>query len=179
MKKVLFSLFISSVLLIVGCQENSMTNPVSSESLNKADVTHGTTLKGTILLDQKLANPVIRGNADFIINGKINYTESIFPLNGPEVTTLINSAAPRIDASLDISVDAILKGASSTIAGPNDWKISSVSKDQVFITANGSPVLVKTYPVLGRTDKLELVCTFTVTADGIRLDSVILDSPIA
>ena len=175
MKKVLFSLFIFSVLLLVGCQENSMTNPVSSESLNKTDLTHGTTSQSTITLDQKLANPGIEGNTDFIVNGKIDYTESIFPQN---VTPLVSTLAPGIDVMTNISVDAILKSVSLSNVGQNGWKILSDSRDQVFVSANGSSVLVKSFPVPGRTDRLKLVFTFTVTVNGIRLDSVILDSPL-
>ncbi|HSD64719.1 MAG TPA: hypothetical protein VLB50_13030 [Ignavibacteriaceae bacterium] len=178
MKKVIFSLFISSVLFLVGCQENSMTNPVSSDLVNKASLTHETTLRGTITLDQRLANPVIKGNPDYIVNGKINYTESISPQNGPQITAVASTTAPRIDVGLDISVDATVKGVSSTKAGQNEWKIFSDSKDQVFVNEDVGTVLVKSYPLPGRTDNLELVCTFTVTAKGIRLDSVILNSPM-
>ena len=171
MKKVLFSLFISSVLLLVGCQENSMTNPVSP-SLNKNDLTNVTTLQGIIPIDQKITNTV-PGNADFILNGKINYTESIVQHLGPQV---ISTLAPGFDVMTNISIDAILKGIRVSNVEQNGWRILSKSSDQVFVRADGSSVLIKSYPVLGRTDKL--VFTFVVTVKGIRLDRVILDSPM-
>lgn len=169
MKKVLFSLFISSVLFLVGCQENSMTNPVSP--LNKNDFTHVTTSQGIIPIDQKIANSVT-GNADFILTGKINYTESIFQQIGPQVTSTLE---PGFDVITNISIDAILKGVNVSNIEENGWRILSESSNQVFVRADGSSILVKSYTVLGRTDKL--VFTFTVSAKGIRLDRVILDSP--
>ncbi len=178
MKKVLFSVFISSVLFFVGCQENSVTNPVSSESLSKADINQGNVFQGTIVLDQQLINPIIKGNPDFRILGKIEYTESIFSHGVPQITVNGSTTAPSVGIGLDFSINATISAISSTSIGQNEWKISSSSKDQVFVNQNGSTILVKTFPLIGRSDDLSLVCTFTVTEKGVRLDSVILNSPM-
>lgn len=177
MKKILFSLFISSFLLLVGCQDNSVTNPVSSESINKASLTHETIFRGAIRLDQQLVSPTIKGNPDFRVNGKINYIESIFPRNVPQITGVANTTIPRIEIGLDFSIDASINSVSSTEVGQNEWKIFSNSKDQVFVNENGSTILVKSFPLIGRVDNLELVCTFTVTEKGLRLDDIVLNSP--
>ncbi len=177
MKKVLFSLFISSVLLLVGCQENSITNPVSSDSINKASSVHETILRGTVILDQQLVNPTIKGNPDFKMKGKINYIETIFPKNVPELTGVGSNMTPGVEIGLNFSIDATISSTSSTLVGQNQWRIFSNSQDQVFVKENGSTILVKTFPIIGGVDNISLVCTFTVTEKGIKLDSVILNSP--
>jgi hypothetical protein len=170
MKKMMLSLVIFLFLLLIGCQENSMTNPVSAESLNKANLNHLNTEQGTIKLDQKLADPY-RVKDYFLLSGEIKYTDELL-IKNPRVT------ATGYDVKTDISVDATLKNISSSFGESNTWKILSESQDLVYVTANGRYVLEKYYPVLGRTDKMELDCKFEITTDGVRLISVNLITPI-
>jgi len=51
MKNLIISLAAASVLFVIGCQENSITDPIANESSHKVQVeTTDTYLRGTILL---------------------------------------------------------------------------------------------------------------------------------
>ena len=57
MKKLLFSLVVFSGLLLIGCQENNITDPISSESIQKDQPTGGNVITGSIPLEGILAIP--------------------------------------------------------------------------------------------------------------------------
>jgi hypothetical protein len=172
MKNILLSLVVFSVLLLllVGCEDNSINNPVSAESFNKAGPLSGNTLNGSIILEHKLAG-LGTVNKYYLLSGKIYYSQELI-IKNPQAIVL------GYDVKLDISVDAVLKDISAPSGEQNAWRILSKSEDLVFVAANGSYVLVKSYPVLGRTDEMELVCTFAITTRGLKLENVVLSSPV-
>ena len=171
MKNILLSLAVSSVLLVllIGCEDSSLNNSVSDESLNKTGPPNGNTLSGTIILDHKLVDPVTVNNY-YILSGKINYTQ-VLVVKSPQ------AIEAGYDVNLDISVDATLKDILSN-REPNIGKITSESDDRFYLDVNGRYILVKSYPVDGMTDMIELVCTFAITAEGLKLESVVLSSPV-
>lgn len=168
MKKIFFLMAFSLVLLLIGCNENSASNPVSPDTINKSASGLGTEHRGDIYLDQKLQSPDVLGDY-FQLNGDINYTEET-------LGQIPQSSIAGLDEKLDISIEATLTDISVNTTKPVIWKISSESGDLVTLPQNGSNELVKTYLVPGRTDKLELVCTFTVTLDGLKLKNAVLQS---
>lgn len=172
MKNIVLSLVVSSVLLllIVGCEDNSINNPISAESFNKAEPNSGITLHGSIILDRRLEVPGTIKKY-YLLRGKINYSQELI-INSPQ------AIVPGYDVKLDISIDAILKDISVPSGEQNTWKILAESKEITFVALNGSSILVKSYPVLGRTDKMELVCTFVITTQGLKLESVVLSSSV-
>ena len=79
MKKILFSAVIFSfLLLLIGCQDHSMNNPVSSQPLNKTSLSNGKTVEGVIPLNYKLIDP-FRSDIEYKLSGDIDYTE--VPIN--------------------------------------------------------------------------------------------------
>ena len=171
MKNILFSLVISSImLLLVSCEENSVNNPVSTESVDKVGPHSEKTLRGSITLNHNLEAPgTIKKYLH--LSGKIYYSQQLIITDRPDI-------APGYDVELDISVDAILKDVNAVNGEQNTWKILAKSEDITFVAINGSSILVKSYPVLGRTDELQLVCTFEITTQGMELKSVALSSPV-
>ena len=169
MKKVLFSSVILSFLLLIGCQDNSITNPVSSQPLNKSNINQAEIAQRIIPLDYKLMDPV-RGDIEYRLSGNIDYSDELIK-PGPSETVL------EKDVKLDNSVMAYL-----TIISPSDikvktWKISSESDDLVKFISDNRVVLVKSYPVKGMKDITDLVCTFVVSTKGEELKSVNLETP--
>ena len=71
MKKLFVSLVAFAVLFTVGCQENSLNDPLSTESVNK---TQNYSKHGLIELQQLLNDPYPVGNSFYIISGNIEYT---------------------------------------------------------------------------------------------------------
>ena len=173
MKYHLLSLVVSSVLLIslMGCEDNSMNNPVSGTSVDKVQPPGVNTLSGKIMLDHRVGDPV-RINNYYQLTGNISYTQELFSVNNPN-----QDIVPGYNINLDIQVDAILKDYLSNLE-PNSWEIKAESNDRFYINAAGSYTLIKAYPVVGTKDRLELVFTFIVTTDGMKLEGVILSSPV-
>jgi hypothetical protein len=172
MKNIVLSLVVSSVLLllVVGCEDNSINNPISVESFNKAEPNSGITLHGSIILDHRLEVPGTIKKY-YLLSGTIRYSQELIINNFP-------AKEPGHNVLLDISIEALLKDVSASNGEQNTWKILAESKELTFVALNGSTILVKSYPVLGRTDEMELVCTFAITTQGLKLESVVLSSPV-
>ena len=169
MKKIFLALVISTVLFLMGCENNSLTDPNSADTVGKNELSNGKTTRGSIPLDRILVVPGL-GNDYYQIKGNINYTHELIKQD-PSLTP------ERYDVKLDISVNAQLTDIYSSDPKNNSWTISSDSKDLVYVSREGIYVLYRSYPVIGRNDKLQLVCTFIVTTDGVGLDNVELKVP--
>ena len=150
MKKILFSAVIFSfLLLLIGCQDHSMNNPVSSQPLNKTSLSNGKTVEGVIPLNYKLIDP-FRSDIEYKLSGDIDYTE--VPINPlPSETSAVN------EDNLTESVIANLKIISSADIKNNTW--------------------IKSYPIIGMANRKDLVCKFYVSQDGEELVNVFLSSP--
>ena len=171
MKKILFPLAISFLmLLLIGCQDKSMTNPVSSQPLNKTEINNGNIIRGTIPLNYKLIDP-FRRDFEYKLIGDINYTEE--PVKPNPTGTYLEQ-----DDKLNESVVANLMTIGSIDSNVKTYKISSMSDDVVKFTQDNVDVLVKYYPVIGMPDRMDLVCTFDVSRKGEELTKVMLESPV-
>lgn len=171
MKKILFSAVIFSfLLLLIGCQDHSMNNPVSSQPLNKTSLSNGKTVEGVIPLNYKLIDP-FRSDIEYKLSGDIDYTE--VPINPlPSETSAVN------EDNLTESVIANLKIISSADIKNNTWKISDESDDVVKFSSDNADILLKSYPIIGMANRMDLVCKFDVSQDGEELVSVFLSSPV-
>lgn len=158
MKKLFSTIAVFSVLLLIGCQENSITDPVSTESINKNQTTSETFTSGSIPLEGILLVP---GGFQtyYSIRGQINYTHELVLLDPAP-------PAPQYYIDLNLSVRAVL-----TDEGHNTFTISSTSQNNIYVSDDGISMLEKSFPVLGRTDGMVLVCRFLVTTDGIALNA--------
>ena len=145
-----------AVLFVMGCQENSIIDPVLTESINKNQTTSPKIIRGSIPLEGIL---VVHGGFQtyYDIEGQINYTHELFPLDPAP-------PAPQYYINLNLSVRATL-----TDEGHNAFRISSRSEDIVYDSGDGTSILQKSFPVLGRNDGMVLICRFLVTTDGIEL----------
>ncbi len=161
MKKLFLSFVLFSVLFVIGCQENSITNPVSTESINKSHIQEGIISRGTIPLEGILVH---HGgfNSYYSIEGSIKYTHELI-LFVPE------PPSPRYNVHLNLSVEAVL--TNPDLPGRNTWPISSESEDVFYVLEKGIYILQKTFPIKGRKDGLVLVCRFLVTTDGVGLSA--------
>ncbi len=170
MKKLLSSFVFFSVLLIVGCQENSITNPVQSSenSYKNSDIP----LTGTIQLQGSLDNPYPVFNSYFIISGEVTYQLMInyldpIPPNPQEILSL------QLNANADLSSYCTVCGplVNETPAGV----IEDQTNDIMYITDDGSHTIVKTFPIQKRDDGMVLKCSFLVNTNGVTLDAMWLE----
>ncbi len=161
MKNLLLTLVAFSVLLLIGCQENSITDPVSSESVNKNQISAGTLTSGTIPLEGLLVVPGM-GQTYYSIEGVINYTHQLFQRDPIP-------PAPQYNVQLNLSVSAYLNNESTRER--NTLSIASQSEDVFYVSEEGIYILEKSFIVLGSNDGLALVCRFLVTTEGVSLNS--------
>ena len=165
MKKLFLTTVVFSVLFIIGCQENSITDPVTVELTNK--VQPGPTHQGTITLERMLTNPYPVMNSYYMVNGAIEFEHSLEVLNTVP-------AVQQYSASIKLAISAGLTYL-CTVCGENNDEppagfISSQSNDTVTFAENDRYILEKSYQIQGREDGMVLVCRFFITTKDVRLD---------
>ncbi|MEJ2102938.1 MAG: hypothetical protein P8X47_00010 [Ignavibacteriaceae bacterium] len=161
MKNLLLTLVVFSVLLLIGCQENSITDPMSPESINKDQISAGTLTSGTIPLEGILVVPG-NGQTYYSIDGDINYTHQLV-MSDPI------PPAQQYHIYLDLSVNAELINTSQST--PVRLSISSDSEDIFYVSEEGIYILEKSFVVQGTNNELALVCRFIVTTENVSLNS--------
>ena len=173
MKSLLLTVFVFSVLFIIGCKENSITDPVPAESINK-DQNTGPYLHDFISLEWALNDPYPIGNSHYIISGLIEYDLRIIYVD-PMLPT-----AQRY-ASLYFVTNADFRYLCTVCSPPEEDKlagfISDVSEEFVPLRVNCVSLLEKTFTIQGREDGMVLKCRFLVRTDGIELSAMWLALP--
>jgi len=169
MKIIVFSLAFLSILLF-SCNDNSITDPVSSNQINKSGDAIINPFNGSIALDRQI---MVTGSGGkyYDIKGKIDYSG--------EFTGLFSNRVNNVDdLKLEILINAILTQPDIYTRDQNEWKISSESQDRFYVNPEGKKVFEKSYPARRGNNMMWLVCTFEVTRDNLSLDSVTLKRPI-
>jgi len=173
MKKLFLTLVTFSILFVVGCQENSITDPITVEPANKVQQPDPSN-QGTITLERMLTDPHPVMNSYFIINGAIEYEHTL-------VTR--EPIPPETFVSLNLSVSADLTYFCTVCSTPNEdtlaGSISNESNDEIFISIWEDEIflLEKSFPIKGRKDGMVLKCTFHVTTIGVGLNDMWLVLP--
>ena len=175
MKKLFLTLVTFSLLFVIGCQENSITDPITSEPTNKVQQSDQSS-QGTITLDRMLTNPYPVMNSYFLVNGLIEYEHTLIFLD----PILPN---PQYLVSLDLSVTADLTNFCTVCDPPDEdtvaGSISIESSDEIFFNPweDDISLLEKSIPIHGREDGMILKCNFYVTTNGVELNEMWLELP--
>ena len=171
--KNLFLFFVAvSVLFVMGCQENTITDPETIESTSKAQ--QDLSRQGTITLERVLADPYPVMNSYFILNGEIEYDYRLEVINSdPAVQQYSGSIQLNIFAGLTYLCTVCSQNNEEPTAG----FISSRSTDTVTLTENGKTILEKSYLIQGREDGMVLMCRFLVTTSDISIAEMFLVLP--
>lgn len=168
MKTIIFSFIFLLTLLLIGCQENSITDPnqVSAKKSNIPD--HIVT--GTIPLDGNLRTPFHEINSFISIDGTIDY-QLKFSYNNSLLATSQSSV------SLQLAVNADLTNY-CTVCTPPETRAGSVSTRVIkFINRDKRETrsVIGTYQIKDRRDGLVLKVNLLVSADEVRLGSMWLE----
>jgi hypothetical protein len=173
MKKLFLTLVTFSLLFVIGCQENSITDPITVEPTNKVQQTDPSH-QGTITLERMLRDPYPVMNSYFIINGEIEYEYTKVYLDPIP-------PAPQFYISLQLSVSADLTYFCTVCSPPNEetsaGSISNESDDEIYLSDTGEYLLEKSFQIQGREDGMVLVCRFLVTTNGVGLNEMWLVLP--
>jgi hypothetical protein len=155
---------VAAVLFVIGCQENSITDPVSTESINK-DQNPGPYQHGFISLEGMLDDPYPVMNSFYIISGEIEFEHRVVSQNYVSLHLLTN-------ADLRYLCTVCSPSETDPLAG----FISDDSEDYLLITGSSS-ILEKSFTIEGREDGMVLKCRFLVTTGGIELNAMWLTLP--
>jgi hypothetical protein len=172
MKKLLFSFVLFLGLIMIGCQENSITDPNPAGSALKANTDNQSQTSGTIAIDGVLKVPGTL-NTYYTVKGKVDYTTA--------ATSSGTDAAPdRYDVAVTLAADATIRNSEAPSQGEDHipWYISSTTKDQFYAAAAGRITVAKVFPIKGRTDGMVLVVKFNITTSSVQLDSRWLSFPV-
>jgi len=166
MKKLFVSLVTIVVLLTVGCQENSITDPLSTESANK---TQNYSKHGLIELQQLLNDPYPIGNSFYIISGNIEYTLTSVTSNPLQPwagqTVLVQFS---INADMQYFCSVCPPSEEDVLAG----FIEITSEENLTVIGHSLTQLDKTFVIQGRDDGMVLKCRFFVNTRGMELSAM-------
>ena len=163
MKKLFLTLISCFVLFALGCQENSITEPLSSEAAEKDGLQEDTYNHGFIKLDGMLADPSRPFNCCLEIRGVIEYEHRLIYIDPDQSTS-------SYYVSLKLAIEAeVFDPCLSTVPA---WPISETSIDKIDVQPEQVQSLIKYFRVQGRDDVMFLVCKFTVTTDYLSLDGI-------
>ena len=166
MKKLIFSLVVFSVLLLTGCQENSITDPAQFDPKGGIQKTSNPLINSGILtLAGMLQDPYPVMNSFYIINGQIEYKHKQVSQNYVSLQLLINANFQYL----------------CTVCSPSETDelvgfISDDSEEYLLLSGN-SAILEKSFTIQGRDDRLILKCRFIVTNARIELNAMWLKLP--
>jgi hypothetical protein len=157
----------------MGCQENSVTDPLSTESSNKVQ-NSDTYTHDIIVLRQLLNDPYPIGNSHYMISGQIEYEHRLVSAN-------LMKPAPKQYVSLSLSIDADLKYFSTvSIHSAEDELagfITEESEEYLSVAGNSVTQLETSFVIQGREDGMVLKCRFFVTTGGMELSAMWLALP--
>jgi len=172
MKTIIFSFIFLLTLLLIGCQENSITDPNQVSAKKNYIPDH--ILRGTIPLDGNLRTPFHEINSFIAVDGRIDYQ-----LKFSDPNPLLTSSQSLI--SLQLAVNAKLTNY-CTVCTPPETPAGSVSARLIkFINRDAREVssVIETYQIQDRRDGLVLKVNLLVTTDGIKLEAIWLEKGIS
>lgn len=164
MKILYLLILVFSILILIGCQENSITDPLTTEAVNKNQIP-GPYQHGFISLKGMLNDPYPIGNSFYVINGQIEYEHRLVSQN---------------HVSLHLLTNANLQYLCTVCSPPNSEElvgfISNDSKDYLLINESFI-ILEKTFIIQGRKDGMVLKCRFRVSTSTLELNAMWLALP--
>jgi len=178
MKKILLTLVALSVLFVIGCQENAITDPLSTNSPGIQGVTNGTAVKnitpGIIRFENELLSPYpssYPGGECFLVTGTIGADHKVWQLDPIPPN-------PQYCVVVKLCVDAEMNCARGHRGQErNRWFIECDTENTIYFSGAEAITLTKYYTVAGRSDMMQLVVDYEVSIDGVALKGMELRLP--
>ncbi len=176
MKHVASSLAILVAAFIVGCQDNTLTDPTSN--MQSSDGRLSGSVSGdiiaptnTLALNAVLHVPGNVYNSFVQISGTVTYQATVIPLDPIPPN-------PQYAVRLNLTANAEVRPnePSVTVMSPV-WYVSGTSDDWVPIPESGAAFLTKRSQIDGRSDGMLLNLRFRITLASVELSSMWLELP--
>jgi len=175
MKNLFSSLVVAVILTAIGCQENTITDPIKNDSVDKVNPgTPDTYIQGTIPIKATLNDPYPIGNSFYNISGQITYELRILYVDPPP-------PAPQQYISFNMQIDADLVNI-CTVCQPSmedelSGFISEVSEALIPFNGNTFSTLERSFLVQSREDGMTLKVNFSVSNDRVQINAMWLALP--
>ncbi|MCU0344238.1 MAG: hypothetical protein MUF28_10535 [Ignavibacterium sp.] len=153
MKKLLFTLIFFLVLIFIGCQESSITEPTQSIA-KKGNLATTETINLCCLL----ADPA-GGNCQ--LKGEVNYIHQII------------GSQSEGDGLYLVSLSLEMNSELCSLDGPalTRWTIEGQSEDEFYVSEEGIVIVDKAYLISNRNDII-LCVQYLVTTEGVGIPSI-------
>jgi len=155
MKKLFLITVVFSALLLIGCQENFITEPVGTlektgNSINREFI------RMNIVIDDPLA-----GKVELV--GEVYYTHELANSDHRSSQFLVS-----VSLELNAQLFDMLGGTHP------EWSSSGKSEDSMYISEEGIYILQKAYSITNR-DDVVLVVQYLVTTEGVGIPNCRLE----
>jgi hypothetical protein len=156
MKTIFLTLAAFSLVLIIGCQENTINEPANvlmkdSETLYSSNM---------IKVNYDLKDPI---SGISTISGRVTYSLQLVD----------EGMGPRASRQFIVQINMDSKLEDKFGMMHMEWRVEGRSEDVLYVSEDGILLLQKSYPITNRTDVVVLV-TYLVTTDGIGISSLVL-----
>ena len=170
MKTLFVTLIAFAALLFVSCQENSVTDPLTTESVNKINPSTPNPVKfGLIKLEGLMNDPHHVGNSFYTIQGQIEYEHRMrIPL--PMLPVREYYVSLRLSTSAEIKYFCSLNPGFAE--GQSAGYITEISEEYIPLNGHFMALLEKSFTIEGRKDGMTLKCKFLIRSNGIELSAM-------
>jgi hypothetical protein len=159
-------LAIAVATFIMGCQDDSITNPIATTASESPQLLKPQPEK-TVVLNAILREPGNFFNSFVEVAGHVGYTATVVPLDPIPPNS-------QYAVRLNLTADVLLRPHNSN--GPV-WNISGSSDEWAAIPESGTAFLTKRYRIEGRSDGMFLSMKFRITLTSVELNSMWLELP--
>ena len=155
MKKLFLAIVVLSVLFVVGCQENSITEPVGTfEKTGNLETRE--IIQMNIVIDDPLT-----GKVELV--GEVYYTHEL-------ANSDHRSSQFHVSVSLELNAQLF-----DMLGGTHpEWSSSGKSEDSMYISEEGIYILQKAYSITNR-DDVVLIVQYLVTTEGVGIPNCWLE----
>lgn len=166
MKKLFISLIIVSVIIVIGCSENAITDP-TNESVTK--VNPGSDIHGIIPIENLLNDPYPVGNSFYKIIGQIEYR-----ITDKNLDQKLSATSRDISINLELNADLqhLCTVCQPLVQDDLSGYISEISDFTVRINQNTVMTLEKRFSVQGCENGMLLNVRLSVSNNKIELITV-------
>jgi hypothetical protein len=168
MKTIIVTLIVFTALIFFGCQENMLTEPISSEDFSKVNNSNSV-INGLIKLERLMNDPHHVGNSFYSVRGQIEYEHRM-------LVPLPMLPVSRYYVSLKLSTNAEIRYFCSLNQGFAEEQpagyLTEISEEYIPLNERFMGLLEKSFTIEGREDGMMLKCRFFVTSRGIELSAV-------
>jgi hypothetical protein len=163
MKKLFISLIIVSVIIVIGCSENAITDP-TNESVTK--VNPGSDIHGIIPIENLLNDPYPVGNSFYKIIGQIEYR-----ITDKNLDQKLSATSRDISINLDLNADLqhFCTVCQPLVRDDLSGYISEISDFTVRINQNTVMTLEKRFSIQGNQNGMLLNVRLSVSNNKIEL----------